>query len=98
MGWPGDGPNDTVRDIGARERLHALVDGRRPLLVALEPYHAELRLHHAWLDLGHANRLAKELEPPRSRDGPPGVFAGGGPVAPAGELQTRDRGHGAAIG
>src|SRR5713101_5370104 len=91
MRWPGDGPNDTVRDIGARERLHALVDGGRPLLVALEPYQAKLRLHHARLDLAHANRLANELEPERSRDGPHGVFAGGVPDAPGVDFEAGNR-------
>src|SRR5260370_33876726 len=53
MRWPGDGPNNTVRNIGARERLHALADGPRPLLVAPEPYQAELRLPPARLGPRH---------------------------------------------
>src|SRR5438067_11841310 len=73
--WSGNRPDDAIGDVGAGQRLHALVDRGGPLPVALEADQAEFRLDHPRGDLGHPNRLPHELEPQRLTDGAHGVLA-----------------------
>src|SRR5437764_7668145 len=68
MGWAGDHPQNAIGNIRSCERLHSLIDSRRPIPVPLEANQTELGFHHPWCDLAHPNRLPQQFEPQGLRD------------------------------
>src|SRR3954447_189517 len=87
----GHRPGHAVGDVVGRERGHALVHRRRPLLVPAEAYQAELRLHQPRGDLDDPNRLPQQFSPQRPGDGARSVLGRRVTAATRVDVEAGDR-------
>ena len=76
MVGPAHGPYDDIGNIFRNQRLDALVDLGRSLLVAVEAHQAEVGFYHSGVHAGDANRRSQHVFAQAVVDGPLGGLAG----------------------